>query len=168
MEARIGVMANLAGTSEPNTLNWNVRYLRAGFNGTSGDEPDQNNNLGQVFVDVAGEGKMDFSSQGDRSGGFMQPNLKPKALSRLAGPITSEVSSFIDNQLPAGGGFSTDISDLPLPLLFGCIPLADILKEVSSHLDTPEMVPKFVSEGGGQLEPLLTFWCFCLVWSMVW
>jgi hypothetical protein len=152
IEARIGVMANLAGTSDSNTLNWNERYLRAGFNAPPNATPSQDNNLGQVFVDVTGQGKMDFSSQGDRSGGFMQPNLKPKALSRLAGPITSNVDGFIDNHMPAGGGFPTDIGELPLPLLFGCIPLADILKEVSGHLDKPEMVPKFVSEGGGQLE----------------
>ena len=43
-------------------------------------------NKGEVFVDVKPEGGMamlDFSAQGDRSGGYVQPNLKPSALSRV-------------------------------------------------------------------------------------
>ena len=37
--------------------------------------------------------QLDFSTQGDRSGGFVQPNLKPSALSRLTGPVTGDVTN---------------------------------------------------------------------------
>jgi hypothetical protein len=151
VEARIGVMANLTGTADSNTLDWNEHYLQHGFNATSAADA----NRGEVFVDVAGLGKMDFSSQGDKSGGFMQPNLKPKALSRLAGPVMSEVNDFIHGEMPSGAGFPTSISDLPLPLLFGCIPLGDIIEAVTDLVDTPEKMPKFVQEGGSQLETFI-------------
>jgi hypothetical protein len=151
VEARIGVMANLTGTSDTNTLTWNTHFLEFGFNAQSGS----NANLGEVFVDVAGQGKMDFSSQGDKSGGFMQPNLKPKALSRLAGPVMSDVGEFIEGKMPKGAGFPTSISDLPLPLLFGCIPLGEIIELVTNHVDEPEKVPKFVQEGGSQVETFI-------------
>jgi hypothetical protein len=148
--ARIGVMANLTGASDTNTLTWNPHFLQFGFNAQSASNP----NLGEVFVDVAGAGKMDFSSQGDKSGGFMQPNLKPKALSRLAGPVMSDVGQFIQGKMPKGAGFPlpTSPGDLPLPLLFGCIPLGEIIELVTNHVDEPEKVPKFVQEGGSQVE----------------
>lgn len=148
--ARIGVMANLTGTSDTNTLTWNPHFLQFGFNAQSASNP----NRGEVFVDVSGQGKMDFSSQGDKSGGFMQPNLKPKALSRLAGPVMSDVGDFIEGKMPKGAGFPlpTSPGDLPLPLLFGCIPLGEIIELVTNHVDEPEKVPKFVQEGGSQIE----------------
>ncbi len=151
VEARIGVMANLTGTADSNTLDWNKHYLQHGFNATTPADA----NLGEVFVDVGGLGKMDFSSQGDKAGGFMQPNLKPKALSRLAGPVMSDVNDFIHGAMPSGAGFPTSISDLPLPLLFGCIPLGEIIEAVTSLVDTPEKMPKFVQEGGSQLETFI-------------
>jgi hypothetical protein len=152
VKARIGVMANLTGTADTNSLTWNAHFLRHGFNKDASQEP----NCGEVFVDVAGQGKMDFSSQGDKSGGFMQPNLKPLALSRSAGPVTSDVQNFIDGKLDPGAGFSdVSLADLPLPLLFGCIPLAKIIQAVTSHLDEPEKVPKFVQEGGSQVETFI-------------
>ncbi len=151
LEARIGVMANLTGASDTNALTWNAHFLQYGFNADAA----QNANRGEVFVDVAGQGKMDFSAQGDKSGGFMQPNLKPKALSRRAGPVMSEVQDFIKGEMPKGAGFPTSISDLPLPLLFGCIPLGEIIKAVTNTLDEPEKMPKFIQEGGSQVESFI-------------
>jgi hypothetical protein len=153
VKARIGVMANLTGTPDTNTLTWNPHFLQHGFNAQSASNP----NLGEVYVDVAGQGKMDFSSQGDKSGGFMQPNLKPKALSRLAGPVMSDVGDFIQGKMPKGAGFPlpTSPGDLPLPLLFGCIPLGEIIELVTNHVDEPEKVPKFVQEGGSQVETFI-------------
>ncbi len=149
VEARIGVMANLTGTADTNALTWNGHFLKHGFNTDAAQQP----NRGEVFVDVAGQGKMDFSSQGDKSGGFMQPNMKPLALSRSAGPVMSDVNNFIEGKLDQGAGFpDVAMADLPLPLLFGCIPLAKIIELVSNTTDEPEKVPKFVQEGGSQVE----------------
>ena len=66
-----------------------------------------------MFVDVKPEGGMaqlDFSSQGDRSGGFVQPNLKPSAISRLTGPVTGDVSQFINGNMDGVDAFPSSRS----------------------------------------------------------
>src|SRR5690606_205651 len=149
VRARIGAIASLGGSAKSNRLLWNSHYLAKGFDAS---------NKGQVFVDVADEPGMamlDFSAQGDRSGGYVQPNLKPNALSRFAGPVMGNVGAFITGEVPAGGGFPTSVSDLPLPLLFGCIPLGELIKAVTKLTDTPERIPKFGSEAANQVESFI-------------
>lgn len=99
---------------------------------------------------------LDFSSQGDRSGGYVQPNVKPKALSRLTGPMMGDVGNFISGSVPDGAGFPTSPTDLPLPLLFGCIPLAEIIKAVANLADNTDQVPKFINEASTQLESFIS------------
>ena len=154
IEAQIGVMSGLTGTKESNTLTWNARYLRFGLSKDDGTPYSKNDdaNLGEVFVDVEGPGKMDFSAQGDRSGGFLQPNLAPRALSRLAGPVMADVTQFSSGVMEQGAGFGMDIQDLPLPLLFGCIELGDIIGAVEDLAGGTDAVPKFLQEGGDTLE----------------
>ena len=82
----------------------------------------------------------------------MQPNIRPAALSRLAGPVMSDPAQFVKGKLPTGAGFPTSISDLPLPLLFGCIPLGELIEAVADLTGSPEKVPKFVSEASTKLE----------------
>ncbi|MEE2729982.1 MAG: hypothetical protein VYA55_04130 [Pseudomonadota bacterium] len=140
----VPAMAGLAGGASDSTFTWNSHYLWHGFNAA---------NKGQVFVDVGSNAAtMDFSAQGDRSGGFIQPNLQPKALSRLAGPVMSDVEAFAAGTMAAGAGFgSINTAGLPLPLLFGTIPLAEVIgaANIESQLAA---VPKFISEAGTQLE----------------
>ena len=146
--ARIGALAHLTGNAKSNRLTWNAHYLKSGFGA----------NKGEVFVDVANESGMamlDFSAQGDHSGGFVQPNLKPNALSRFAGPVMGDVGQFINGTIPTGGGFPTSISDLPLPLLFGCIPLGELIKAVTDLTGTPDRIPKFGSEATNKVESLV-------------
>lgn len=146
--ARIGALAHLTGSPKSNKLLWNAHYLKHGFDA----------NKGQVFVDVANESGMamlDFSAQGDRSGGYVQPNMKPNALSRFAGPVMGDVGQFIAGTVPDGGGFPTSISDLPLPLLFGCIPLGELIKAVADLVDAPDKIPKFGSEAANQVESFI-------------
>ena len=146
--ARIGPIAHLSGNQGAHRLVFNQQFLRAGF------DPAPSGNRGEVFVDVLpGTGpNLDFSSQGDKSGGFMQPNLKPAALSRLAGPVMSDPAQFIEGKMPKGAGFPTSISDLPLPLLFGCIPLGSVIEAVADLAGSPDRVPKFVSEASTRVE----------------
>lgn len=150
VEARLGAMAHLGGSSKFNVLTWNKHYLKQGFK----------QNTGEVFVDVDADpnpqmAKLDFSAQGDRSGGFVQPNLKPEALSRLAGPVMGDVDNFISGNIPDGGGFPVSPGDLPLPLIFGCIPLGEIIKAVANLGDTPERIPKFGTESSTQIESFI-------------
>ncbi len=145
---RIAALAQLTGSSKNNLVTWNTHYLQHGFQ----------NNPGQVFVDVtteAGMAQLDFSSQGDRSGGFVQPNLKPSAISRLTGPVTGDVGEFVKGNMDASSAFPGSVSDLPLPLLFGCIPLGEVIEAVTSLGDTPEKVPKFGSEASTQVESFI-------------
>lgn len=147
-QARIGAMSHLSGSPKTNKLTWNAHFLQHGFTG----------NVGEVFADVVDEAnmaKLDFSAQGDRSGGFAQPNLKPNALSRFAGPVMGDVGEFIQGKVPSGGGFPTSISDLPLPLLFGCIPLGELIEQVANLADTPQEIPKFASEASTQVESFI-------------
>lgn len=148
VRARIGALAHLTGDPRSNKLLWNAHYLKHGFA----------QNDGQVFADVDPESDMamlDFSVQGDRSGGYVQPNMKPNALSRFAGPVMGDVGKFIEGKVPDGGGFPTSISDLPLPLLFGCIPLGELIKAVTKLVDAPDKIPKFGSEAANQAEAFI-------------
>ena len=147
LDARIGAMAHLTGTGKTNRLEWHPHFLEHGFA-----------QKGEVYVNVVKTGdmaKLDFSAQGDRSGGFVQPNLEPQALSRMAGPIMGDVTNFIAGTVPQSGGFPTSLTDIPLPLIFGCIPLGAIIDVVGDLTDTPERIPKFGTEAGTQIESFI-------------
>lgn len=149
---RIAAMAQLTGANAGNLVKWSPAYLQHGFD-APGTPKAQQKNVGQVFAEIAqesGMGKLDFSSQGDRSGGFVMPNLKPSGLSRLLGPVSGPLDKVISGA-PVGGTdmFPTSLSDLPLPLLFGCIPLGEILKAMAGGGDK---MPKFASEAADKLE----------------
>lgn len=147
VEARIPALAQLSGAGGSNQLRWNAHYLKQGFS----------NNAGEVFVNVeAGGAQLDFSSQGDRSGGFVMPNLSPRALSRSAGPISVDPAKYIDgNNLTGTDFFPGAVGSLPLPLLFGCIPLSEVIGAISKLSDGPGKAPRFASEAASKLEAFI-------------
>jgi hypothetical protein len=114
-----------------------------------------------VYADVASSstmGVLDFSGQGDRSGGFAMPNIKPSALSRLNGPVSGDaaaVNKYMDGAFEPESFFPTSLSSLPLPLLFGCIPLGAVIGKVADLAGAPDQVPKFVSEAANKAEALV-------------
>lgn len=143
---RIASLTHLSGSDKGNKLTWNLHYLQQGFDAA---------NKGQVFADVAAEpgmAQLDFSTQGDRSGGFVMPNMKPSAISRLTGPVAGDVDKFRQGQLAPESVFPGGLSDLPLPLLFGCIPLGEIIQAIADIGGSPAKAPKFVSEAATQVE----------------
>ncbi len=103
-----------------------------------------------MFVNVSGAGTLDFGRQGQRSGGFVQPNLRPSALSRMTGLIAGDVATFAQGDQLDPAKFFHDLS----PLLFGCIPLADVILGVTGLAAHPERLPKFVSETTTKVESL--------------
>ena len=148
-QARIGALAQLSGNDKLNLLRWNDTYARLGFNAAS--------NKGEVFADVVDTpdmAKLDFSKQGDRSGGFVMPNLSPSALSRALGPTAGPVGDVLAGKVKPTGFFPATggLGDLPLPLLFGCIPLSAVIEEVSDLLDNLDKAPKFASEASTKVE----------------
>jgi hypothetical protein len=165
-KARIAAIAQLGGAQGSHLLTYNPTFLREGF----GDKNSGAGNMGEVFADLAqGVGpNLDFSKQGDKSGGFVQPNLAPKALSRLAGPVMSDTGEFIKGTLPKGSGFpdpdaagfnAASLGSLPLPLLFGCIPLGALIDQFTGGGGQDALAkksPKFASEAGSKVESLVS------------
>ena len=154
IDARIDAIASLSGAKRTHKLNFSLSYLQNAL-GSPG-------NKGEVFVDILPGGpNLDFSSQGDKSGGFIQPNLTPRALSRLAGPVMgtdAQLQSFINGKMAKGAGFPVDeslLGGLPMPLIFGCIPLGDIIKEVDFINNGLNGIPKFISEAGSKIDSFL-------------
>jgi hypothetical protein len=149
---RIAALAKLTGSTRHSTLSWNAYYLANGFDA---------GNAGQVFGDIDAEpgfeggAALDFSAQGDRAGGFVQPNLRPSALSRLAGPVSGNPGEFLSGTFNAAQAFSPGTGGLPLPLLFGCIPLGEVISTVTDVAGQSDKVPRFVAEACSQLESLI-------------
>lgn len=144
LQARIGASTVLGGSRSSNRLSFNSRYLKHGL--------DHAENLGKVFAEVlpqTGMAALDFSKQGNRSGGFVMPNLSPRALSRLAGPVGGDVEKFATALGQGGGMFSGGA--VPLPLLFGCIPLGSVVKELADL----GQVPKFVTDAADVVGQLM-------------
>ena len=150
--AKIDSITHLSGAQGTHSLKFNMEYQKYDLG--------KDGNKGEVFVDINGGPNLDFSSQGDKSGGFIQPNLTPAALSRLAGPVMgdeTQLKSFITGTMSAGAGFPNpnpnDVSGLPtglpMPLLFGCIPLGALIKPADV---AGKGVPKFISEAGSKFD----------------
>jgi enamine deaminase RidA (YjgF/YER057c/UK114 family) len=163
IKARIEAIAHFSGQQNSHMLSYNEKYLDHGFwfNENSG-------NQGEVFVNIEKNSgpDLDFSSQGDKSGGFVQPNLRPTALSRLIGPVMmspAQMDSFIAGTVPEGAGFPENRSDLQnqmpgleLPLLFGCIPLGAIIAGVGNIAGNSQSMPKFISEASTAMESFVS------------
>ena len=157
--ARVKSLSYLSNNQNPHRLEYNSAYLQYGF-------PDKNTyNKGEVFLDITSGPDLDFSSQGDKSGGFLQPNLRPKALSRLVGPVMSDVNSFVQGIVPDGAGFPTPnpaysipaMPGLPWPYLFGCIPLGEILMGSSAGIaQSKGSVPTLMSKASTQVESFIS------------
>lgn len=156
---RLPAVAHLAGGEGTSLLSWHLHYLKQGYAG----------NPGEVFMEVDAVAQpappadsraaaLDFSRQSDRSGGFAMPNLKPTAWSRLAGPVSGDAATFRNGVFDPLAAFPTvpgGLGELPLPLLFGCIPLGAVIETVSDFAGGAGKLPKFVAEAGNKLEAFL-------------
>lgn len=141
-EVRIPCLAYLAGGDASNTVTWNRDYVGQA----------QGFNAGEVFLDVEpGGGALDFSKQGNRSGGFVQPNLAPSGVSRLSGPISGDVDQFAGGQFK-GSDFFKSLS----PLLFGCIPLGEVISAFNIDSSNLGKLPKFVTEAASVAQTVFT------------
>jgi hypothetical protein len=132
-------------------------YLKNGFS--------PQDNKGEVFLakNLAKDAfNVLFSSQGDRSGGLITPDLNLVGLSRITGPISgdpSDLESLVPDINPlaiaAGGTFDPTkwFGALDGAKLFGVLSLTDILAEVG--FDAVDMLPKFVGQSLNQVEQLI-------------
>lgn len=126
-------------------ITYNQVYLDHGLGGA--------NNVGEVWADVAGAPSMSFggspSAGSDKAGGFMQPDLPIRALSRTKGTVGDAVET-------AAGGFDpSSYLAGALPKLFGLVPLVDLLKAVGVDLsDAPDVVSEALDRIEGFLSDL--------------
>jgi hypothetical protein len=137
---RLPSIGALTGGAGPNQLEYEGGYLAL----STGFGP------GEVYAKILGGQGLDFTSCGHRSGGFVQPNLAPSGLSRLKGPVSGDLS-----QVAAGEFHPEDFFSSLAPLLFGCIPLGGLVKEIAGDLGFKEM-PNFVTEALQEGEALCT------------
>ena len=156
---RLPAVAQLAGSGGSNVLSFNEHYLKHGYAG----------NPGEVFMEVdavadlnpppeARLASLDFSKQTDRSGGFVMPNLQPSAWSRMAGPVSGLADDFRKGVFNPGSAFPAAagaLGSLPLPLIFGCIPLGAVIETVSDFAGGAAKLPRFVAEGSSKVESFI-------------
>ena len=138
-EVRLPTIGALTGGAGNNVLNYEEGFLsmETGF----GD--------GEVYAKLkAGGQALDFTSCGNRSGGFVQPSLAPTGLSRKKGPVSGDLA-----QVASGQFKPTDFFSSLSPLLFGCIPLGELVKEIAGAAGFDEM-PSFVTEALQEGEAL--------------
>jgi hypothetical protein len=141
-EARVGLDAarGLLNTGDKQKVTFAPAFLDHGFG-------DKNSTM-QLLFELAEELPMQFSSQSDKSGGFVSPDMALKAVSRVQGLVGGELDKLNMGEAAAGDVFP-DVGDL-LPKLFGAVSLLDILD--AAGLDVQ---PKLLSDVQDELSDLI-------------
>jgi len=139
--AVVPAMSAFTGQTEPKHLTYAKAYREHAFS-----ETGTTNNKGGVFLELA-DGKgiplttpaaMNFSSQADKSGAFLSPNVDIKALARKVGPVGGDLAALAST--PDSFDVGAMFGALGGAKLFGILPLSDLLPASGSPL------PKFVTQ----------------------
>jgi hypothetical protein len=122
----VPAMSALAGAGSAVTVKYPPAYLKDGLAGSTAE----------VFLDVVGSPKLDFSAQSDRSGGFVAPSIQVRSLSRSIGPMARSAAELAP-------GSDVDVSTYfdSSAKLFGLVSLGELLPKGSL-----DQVPRFVAE----------------------
>jgi hypothetical protein len=132
----------LAGNDQGSEFKYNSKFLQLGFGAA---------NQGKLMLDVfnaAAPVAMSFDTKGDKSGGFVKPNMNIVGLSRALGPIGGALDD-VEGSLDKVVNNKFDPEDFFKGLgakLFGVIDLWDILEALGL-----DKAPQFVTEA---LTPL--------------
>jgi len=138
-------LQRIARTSAPASVVYQSLYLREGFSA---------NNSGEVFLaadpNAASKLGVQFSSQGDRSGGLITPDMTLSGLSRIVGPVSGKLDTV------AGGSFSAAdwFGAIAEAKLFGVFSLVQILHDVG--FDELDKLPQFVGQSLNQVEEVIS------------
>jgi hypothetical protein len=111
-------------------------------------------NKGQVFLAADGDPtvKVAFSTQGDRSGGLMTPDLSLGGLSRVTGPISgTDLTAAVDAKFDPQAWFGQILE----AKLFGAFTLASIL-DPNVTFDSLAQIPRFIGGEANLVETLLS------------
>lgn len=130
--AVVPAMRHLSPSSPTVDVRYTQPYLDHEFGG---------GNPAQMFLQLAVQAPVDFSDGSDRAGGFIEPNLQVRGLSRTLGAVGE------DGTGPSGlgqGRFDPEAFLAgAMPKLFGLFSLLEILDAAGLDL---EMAPDFVTE----------------------
>ncbi len=137
----VPAMRHLAPAAPAVTVSYAVPYTEDGFTGTNAGP--------QVLLELATLTEISFSST-DSSGGFIQPNLPVRGLSRLLGTV-GDIDSLVAPSDPAAPFDPTKFLAGVLPKLFGLFDLVDIL--AAAGLDK---APAFITEQLDAIAALLS------------
>ena len=134
----------IARTSQPASVVYAGKYLVDGFGGS---------NAGQVFLaadPASSKLNVAFSSQGDRSGGLITPDLELSGLSRITGPISGSIDTAAAGSFDPNEWFGAILG----AKLFGVFALGDILEAFG--FDELDKLPQFIGQSMNQVEQLVT------------
>jgi hypothetical protein len=144
---RMPAMQRIAKTSQAASMVYAPAYLE--------DEGEFSpNNKGEVFLAADGDPtlKVAFSTQGDRSGGLMTPDLSLGGLSRVTGPVSGkDLSAAVQAKFDPKSWFGQILE----AKLFGAFTLASIL-DPNVTFDSPAQVPRFLGGEANLVETLLS------------
>lgn len=136
----VPAMNALAGASTPTPMRLPQRYLEQGWTG----------NRTHVFLEVAGTAAaLSFTGRGDRSGGFVTPNLAVTGLSGSKGPVGGPIGAAMDGVMDPSAFFG----GLDAAKLFGAVKISDLLGGVGL---TPANMPTFVADSINEVSAFLT------------
>ncbi len=146
-EIDVPSLQRLAGTSDAAGVVYPHNYLLHAFAAGGGA------NAGQVFLEAdpdATKLEVPFSSQGDRSGGLVTPDLQLSALSRVTGPVSGDPKLAAEGSFDPGAWFGA----LGGAKLFGVLSLADILHDVG--FDELDKLPQLTGQALNQVEQMVS------------
>jgi hypothetical protein len=142
----IPAVKHLTGDNTPVKVRIADVYRKNGFQGA--------NAQGQVFLETVEAKVVNFNKNGGRSGALISPNMNMTGLSRRLGLIGGSAETFAGGRFDPSQFFDPKLLTDCLPLLFGTIPLGEVLKEVTDFTDTSKL-PKFLTEGLTAVEDFL-------------
>ena len=114
------------------------------------DFKNSTKNPAQIFLATATSQVMNFSSQSDKSGGFLSPDVAITALSRINGPMGGDVTAMMKST----GAFDLSTFFGNSAKLFGIVSLAELLATIAKMDALPKFVTRAVDEATALLEDL--------------
>jgi hypothetical protein len=137
-EVVVPAMSALAGANSPIEVSYPAHFAEKGLAA----------NAANIFLAVANTPKLSFAQQGDRSGGFVTPNLAVTALSGSSGPIGGDLAKAISGNTTPGDFFSGITAKL-----FGVVTLPELLNAVGLP---PAKFPSFVGQALDRVTAFMT------------
>ncbi|NTV46953.1 MAG: hypothetical protein HGB11_10650, partial [Chlorobiales bacterium] len=146
---RVKTLEAIAGKNESFEIELYPDYVKNGFSS------------GQVFAKFLDSGNnpakigLNFSSDNQKSGGLLAPNMNISGLSRSLGAVAGNLDSMAQGVMEPTDLFKDLLDEAKL---FGAIKLSDIIAKVDGFASALDRVPKFQREVSGSLSKTSFNW----------